>query len=369
MHGNPLTELTTDAVFLRRVIVVLAISGLIALVILLADLLLLIVAAIIVAVVLRAAAAPISRISHISDRWAVGIATLLIAGLLTGAAVLFGPQIADQMVLLLEALPAASAKLTAAMQETAWGSIVIDNLEEAGVYAARFVTQVPLFAIGLAGIIANVVLALVGGVMLALEPARYRSGMLLLVPKRLRGSLRRAFNASGHALKGWLLAQLASMAVIGVMTGVGLWIVGVPSALGLGLFAGLAQFVPYVGPIISAIPGLMIAGATSLDIFIWAAVVYGGVQQVDDNLITPWIQQRIAGIPMALSLFALVAFGVLFGPVGIILATPLTLIALVLVLSLYVRDVLGEDISLPGEPNRTRRSRKPREIAAIPAAA
>jgi predicted PurR-regulated permease PerM len=63
---------------------------------------------------------------------------------------------------------------------------------------------------------------------------------------------------------------------------------------------------------------------------------------------------------MALSLFALVAFGLLFGPVGIILATPLTLIAMVLVLSLYVRDVLGDDISLPGEPKAS----PPRKVAA-----
>lgn len=360
MYGDPLTDRASDLVFLRRVIVVIAVLALVALAVLLAELFLLIIAAIIVAVVLRAMAAPLSALTTISDRWAVGISTLLIAGGLAAALILFGPQIAEQMAALFAALPAASAKLTAALQATAWGSVVIDNLEEAGVYAAQFVSQVPLFAVGLAGIIANCILALVGGVMLALEPARYREGIVLLVPKRLRGSLRRALDASGDSLKGWLLAQLASMAVIGVMTGAGLWIVGVPSAFGLGLFAGLAQFVPYVGPFVSAIPGLMIAAASGLDIFIWALVVYAGVQQIDDNFITPWIQQRIAGIPMALSLFALVAFGLLFGPVGIILATPLTLIAMVLVLSLYVRDVLGDDISLPGEPKAS----PPRKVAA-----
>ena len=214
----------------------------------------------------------------------------------------------------------------------------------------QFAAQVPLVALGIAGVIANIGLALVGGVMLAMEPKAYRDGTLLLVPRAARPAAKRAVDATGHALTGWLAAQLISMIVIGVLTGVGLWIAGVPSALGLGLFAGLAQFIPVVGPVVSAVPGLMISATTDWTTFGWAALVYVGVQQIEGNLVTPYVQKHIAGIPMALALFSIVAFGVLFGPLGVILATPLTLVVLVLVKSLYLRDTLGEKVHLPGEP-------------------
>ena len=106
---------------------------------------------------------------------------------------------------------------------------------------------------------------------------------------------------------------------------------------------------PVIGPIVSAVPGLMISATTDWNTFLWAAAVYVGVQQIEGNLVTPYVQKHIAGIPMALALFSIVAFGVLFGPLGVILATPLTLVALVLVKSLYLRDMLGEEVHLPGE--------------------
>lgn len=338
-----------DAAFVRRFLIGFAVLSLAALTFVLADLLLLVVGAIIIAAVIRAAAQAIRLVWPLPERWAVMVVVVLVVVLLGVAGWLFGPEIVGQISTLLSTLPAAATKLGEQIQATQWGAAVIANLEEAGVYAARFVSQVPVFALGVAGIIANCVLAIVGGIMLALEPAFYRDGFLLLFPRMIRDNVRRALDATGQSLKGWLLAQLTSMVVIGVLTGTGLALVGVPSAIGLGLFAGLAQFVPYVGPIVSAVPGLVIAAATGFDVFIWGAVVYGGVQQIDDNFVTPWVQQRIAGIPMALALFALVAFGILFGPVGVILATPLTLIALVMVRSLYIRDYLKEDVVLPGE--------------------
>ena len=345
-----MTILTGDASFVRRIFLAVAIIGLAMILVELADLMLLIVAAIVLAVVLRAAAGPIGRLLHVGDRWAVSIAALVISLVLGLLGWLFGPQMADQISALFATLPGAWDKISADLMTTTWGTALVDMVRDTGSYLGKLVSQVPLFAVGVAGVVANIVLGLVGALMLALEPRSYRDGFLMLFPTNLGLRIGRALDATGLALRGWLIAQMASMAVIGVLTSIGLLLAGVPSALGLGLFAGLAQFVPYVGPFISAVPGLLIAATTSFDVFIWAAIVYAGVQQVDDNFITPWIQKHFAGIPMALSLFSIVAFGVLFGPLGIILATPLTLIALVMVRSLYIRDILGHDVPLPGDP-------------------
>jgi predicted PurR-regulated permease PerM len=344
---------TGDDKFVRKVLTVFALAALAALIWTLSDLLLLIFAAIIIAVVLRAVGNLIRKVLPVGETLSVVLALVAILGILSLVIFLFGATLAAQTSELIGRLPTAWAGLKNLLSDTSWGGDLMKQMEGLGDYAGQFAAQVPLVALGVAGVIANVGLALVGGVMLATEPKAYRDGTLLLVPKAARASAARAVDATGHALTGWLAAQLISMIVIGVLTGVGLWIAGVPSALGLGLFAGLAQFIPVVGPVVSAIPGLMISATTDWNTFAWAAVVYVGVQQIEGNLVTPYVQKHIAGIPMALALFSIVAFGVLFGPLGVILATPLTLVALVLVKSLYLRDALGEKVHLPGEPPLT----------------
>lgn len=339
-----------DEKFVRKVLIVFALGALAALVWTLSDLLLLIFAAVIVAVVLRAVGNLIRRALPVGESFSVVLALFAILAVLALVIFLFGATLAAQTSELIGRLPAAWAGVKNLLSQYGWGDDLLQQIEGLGDYAGQFAAQVPLVALGLAGIIANIGLALVGGVMLAVEPKAYRDGTLLLVPKTARPNAKRAVDATGHALTGWLAAQLVSMIVIGVLTGVGLWIAGVPSALGLGLFAGLAQFVPVVGPVVSAIPGLMISATTDWSTFGWAALVYVGVQQIEGNLVTPYVQKHIAGIPMALALFSIVAFGVLFGPLGVILATPLTLVVLVLVKSLYLRDMLGEKVHLPGEP-------------------
>lgn len=350
---NPIPDFPTaqrrDDVFVRRVLIVFALVALTALVVFLSDLVLLVVAAVLVAVILRACADLICKVAPMPERWAVLPAALGILAVLTLTIWLFGQQMADQISVLFGMLPGAWATLKQQIQAWPMGAQLIQNLDGLGEYAGQFAGQVPLIALGLVGAIANLGLVLVGGVMLALEPRAYRDGFLLLFPRAVRGNIARALNATGHALRGWLAAQLVSMAVIGTLTGLGLWLVGTPSALGLGLFAGLAQFVPVIGPIVSAVPGLLVTSTTSFELFLLTAAVYIVVQQIEGNLVTPYVQGRIAGIPAALALFSIIAFGALFGPLGVILATPLTLIVLVLVRSLYIRDVLGEDMPLPGE--------------------
>ena len=345
--------------FVRKVLLVFALAALAALLWVLSDLLLLVFSAVIVAVVLRAGGNLIRRVVPVGESLSVTLAALIILAIIGVIIWLFGATLAAQTSELIGRLPAAWESLKSLLSGYSWSADLMNQMEGLGDYAGQFAAQVPLVALGVAGVIANVGLAIVGGVMLALEPKAYREGTLLLVPKSARENATRAVDATGHALGGWLAAQLISMLVIGTLTGVGLWIVGVPSALGLGLFAGLAQFVPVIGPVVSAVPGLMISATTDWNTFAWAAVVYVGVQQIEGNLVTPYVQKHIAGIPMALALFSIVAFGVLFGPLGVILATPLTLVALVLVKSLYLRDMMGEDVHLPGEKSAAAKAPAP----------
>jgi predicted PurR-regulated permease PerM len=153
----------------------------------------------------------------------------------------------------------------------------------------------------------------------------------------------------GGALRLWLLGQLASMVIVGVLTGVGLWLVGLPSPFVLGLLAGLAEFVPIIGPILAAIPGLVLALSYGTEMVVWVLAVYVIVQQIESYVILPVVQRKAVSLPPALTLFAVVAMGVLFGPLGLLFATPLTVVAFVLVKKLYLVDALHERTEIPGE--------------------
>src|SRR5690606_28843893 len=122
-------------------------------------------------------------------------------------------------------------------------------------------------------------------------------------PRGRRPLLRDALETCGRALRLWLLGQLSSMTMIGVLTALGLWLIGVPSALALGLLAALAAFVPYLGPILSALPALLIAFGQGTDALLLTAGLYIAVQQLESYVVTPLIQQRLATLPAAVTVF------------------------------------------------------------------
>lgn len=132
------------------------------------------------------------------------------------------------------------------------------------------------------------------------------------------------------------------MSVIGALTTLGLWLIGVPSALALGLLAGLAEFVPLIGPIAAAIPALLVASSQGMDGVMLVAALYLVIQQLEGYLLTPLVTRELASVPPALTLFAIVAAGLALGVLGILFAAPLTVVAYLLVRKLYVEHALGK---------------------------
>jgi predicted PurR-regulated permease PerM len=138
-------------------------------------------------------------------------------------------------------------------------------------------------------------------------------------------------------LLDWLKGRLISMAIVGVLSIVALYLIGVPGALSLGLFAGLVSFVPYIGPIVSVVPPALLALAGTPTDALWVLVAYFGIQQVESYLLTPMIMEEVASIHPAVVIAAVAAFGAAFGVLGAILALPIVLAAGVLVEELWFR--------------------------------
>lgn len=335
--------------FARRCTLVLLLVTLALLAYALAHVLLLIFGAALIAVMLRAIAAPIRRWTRLPDRVAVMLALVVLVTLVGMTLTLFGTSITQDFAALQSQLTAGWASLQAKLDESVFGRQLLEWLREATPSARDVASRFGSFVGTLGSAIANLIIALFAGVYLALAPTMYVEGIALLVPRERHDQVIGALRNAGRALRLWLVGQLVAMLLVGVLTGIGLWIVGVPSALALGLIAGLTEFVPLVGPIAAAVPGLLIALTVSPETVLYALLVYLLVQQTEGNLITPLVVRRTVAIPPALTLLGVLAAGVLFGPVGVLLAAPLVVVAFVLVKRLYVRETLGHTVEIPGE--------------------
>jgi predicted PurR-regulated permease PerM len=131
-----------------------------------------------------------------------------------------------------------------------------------------------------------------------------------------------------------------SMVEVGTLIAVGLWLLGVPLALTVALLTAALGFIPNIGPVVSAVPAVLLALTQGPAQALYVALLYLGVQSFDGYVVTPLVQQRTVSLPPALLLLAQVLLGVLLGGVALTLATPLAVVALVLVKKLYVEGVL-----------------------------
>lgn len=192
-------------------------------------------------------------------------------------------------------------------------------------------------------------LILSGGVFLAANPRLYRDGFLKLIPPERRAEGREVMSELATALRFWIIGQLVAMVCVGVITTAGLYLLGVPTPFGLGVLAGLMEFIPYVGPISSAVPAIAVAFSENAWLAVWVALLYFAIQQAESIFLIPLIQKRTVSLPPVVTIFAVLAFASLFGLSGAILGAPATVVIFVLVKMLWVRDQLDEDTELPSD--------------------
>jgi predicted PurR-regulated permease PerM len=331
-----------DARFLRRTCWVLLLLALVALVVELAAMLLLVFAAVLVAIVFDALAERIERLLRLAHRWALLAAVLVVLLSLGLSTAFFGAQLQKQVVELQEALPQAWRAVEAWLGARDLGARVLAALRDWSPSGAGVARNLGNLAAGTLGAFGALVLVIVAGIYLAAQPRTYRSGLMQLLPMRWRDPGRSVLAAIGSALRAWLKAQGVAMLAVSVLTALGLWAIGVPSALALGLLAGLAEFVPVVGPLIAAVPALLLAASLGPESLLWTLGLYAAIQQFEGNVLLPWATRRAVRLPPALALFAVFALGSLLGPMGVLLGAPLAVVGFVLVRELYVGRALGE---------------------------
>ncbi|SFP90285.1 AI-2E family transporter [Sphingomonas rubra] len=339
-----------DARFLRRAVLLVLLAAVVLAIWRASDLLILVFGAILGATVIHALADLYARRFGARPRLALGLGMATVLAAIGFLVWLFGVAFRQQVNALVTALPGLIDQLAAWAGQSPVGAKVVDAVRAA--YAGSRVAQdIGGLAEGAGEMLLNAILLLVGALFLAGDPDVYRRGLLLLVPPTYRPAVADALEDVGTVLRLWLRSSLILMTSMGVLVGVGLWLSGVPSAAALGLLAGLSEFIPYVGPTAAMIPALGLAAIQGTGPVVGTLATYAVMRLIQTNFITPYVQQRVISIPPAITVFAIIGIGVVFGIFGLFFSAALLVVFFTLVRSLYLRETLGEDIPRPEHPH------------------
>jgi predicted PurR-regulated permease PerM len=246
-----------------------------------------------------------------------------------------GNSISHQVSELKETLPSAIDNVKRQLGQNAIGQRVLESTSSEKMSGKASALAQSFFK-STFGVLGDFYVVLFLGIFFTVSPKSYMHGLVKLVPSAGKDKANDVMNKLGDSLKRWLKGQIFAMIVVFILTAIGLVIIGVPMWLVLALIAGLLNFIPNLGPLIAMIPAVLVGFLQGTTTALIVAGLYLLVQTLESNLITPQIQKKLLDIPPALIIIAQLVMGVLTGGWGLVLATPLMVVLLVLVKELYI---------------------------------
>ena len=311
------------------------------------DVILLLFGAILLAIFLRGLADLVNRYTRLSEGLSVLLVSVVLLTILGGAIALLAPSVAEQVRHLRDELPKSAQQASAYISQFGWGRTIIEQLPSTTEIMQKIDTSTLLTRVGgyfssTVGALGNFFITILLAIYLATEPRFYANGVSKLFPKSMRPRTYEILAEIGDTLSWWLIGKVASMIFIGLLTWIGLYILGVPLSLTLGLIAGLLSFIPNFGPIFSAVPAILLGFIDSPIKALYVLILFIIVQIIESNVVTPMIERRTVELPPALTVVAQLALGILIGGLGLVLATPLLVVVMVLVQMVYIQDILGD---------------------------
>ena len=303
-------------------------------------------AGILLAVFLSTLTRWVSQATHLPRGWSLASVLVVLLGLGVLGGWFLAPRVAEQFTELGQRLPKAIEHLNQRIDQYGWSRYLPDKLPAASEWTAsagKIAANVAgFFSVSIEAVTTFFVIVFLS-IYLAASPQVYLRGVTHLFPRSQHVRVRELIDKLGTTLGNWLLGQMLSMAVVGTLIALGLTILGIPLGLALGVLAGLLNFIPFIGSLLSAIPAILLAFLVSPLHPLYVIGLYMVVNTgIESHLLVPLIQRYAVNLPPALAVLALFLMGELFGFFGLLLAIPLAATLLVLVKILYVRDVLGD---------------------------
>lgn len=312
------------------------------LVVLVPDVLFAIFAGVLLAILVSRGSHGLSRRLGLPRGLAIVLLLLLAGGVLAGAGIAAAPEIGSQFDQLVRRVPDAVATLRVTVEQFPWAQRLVGYLTSEGVLWSGGLMATTAFTTTF-GAIGTFVVILFVGIYGALQPETYRRAFLMLLAPSIRRRGEAVVDAGVETLANWMMAQLIAMAIIGMLTSAGLWLLGVPLSLILGLIAALLTFIPNVGPVLAAVPAVLLVLSEGYGMVLWVVGLYVAIQMIEGYAVTPILQQERLSMPAAFIIGIQLLFAALFGLLGLALATPIAALAVTLVRMVYVEDYLERE--------------------------
>ncbi|HEX7389743.1 MAG TPA: AI-2E family transporter, partial [Acidiphilium sp.] len=313
----------------------------------LSDVVLLVFAAVLFAVLLRGVVLGLARLLHVPLGVSFVIVGILILAILFGFARFFGPRFISEGQQLIKEIFSYAVQMQHRYANSFWMHILKESMSGKSSFGIEEMT--PKLLTITFGTVGGTLLLVVTALYLAISPRLYMNGAVLLVPTAHRTRARQILRLTGYTLRYWMLGQLVDMLVVGVLTTLGLFLLGVPLALALGVLAGVFTFVPYFGAIMAGLPAVIVASTMGMTTILWVILLYLGCHLVEGYIVAPLISHRTVRLPPAVTMLAMAILGELYSLPGVLIATPLTAVTILWVKELYVRDFLETPLDNPGD--------------------
>ncbi|MGH9590285.1 MAG: AI-2E family transporter, partial [Terracidiphilus sp.] len=265
------------------------------------NLLLLAFAGVLVAVLLEAMTSWVNHHTRLNGVVAYVATLLLIAVVVAGISYLLVPRASRQIAALMNTLPSSIQRLEAPLQETAWGSDLVDRMHTA-VRDSGSSAHVTQLAGAVTNAVTDLVVVLVVGFFVALNPRGYKEGLLALVPERRRDRTRQLAGDLQHQLEWWMLGQTVPMVAIGAVSGIALMLLHVPLPWTLALITGVAVFLPYAGTILAGILSVLMGLQRGPQTALWVLIVYTLLHLAEGYILTTLVQRKAVRLPPVLTI-------------------------------------------------------------------
>lgn len=302
-----------------------------------AQVFLLVFAGILLAISLRTLSGFLSRHTPIGRGWSLALVVILLLTVSGVGIWLLGEHVGTEINGILQKLPESFQQVESTLKQHEWGRVILHQAGKSGSLASNIgaiVAEASGSVSTLLGASAGVLVVLFIALYVAVEPGTYINGFMRLVPSNHRDQARDLISAIGETLRWWIVGRVTAMVVVGGFTALGLWLLGVRFPVSLGLLAAILGFVPYIGPVVAAIPAVLLASLNSQMQAVHVVLLYLGVQLLESYFLTPLVQKKAISLPPALTLTAQMLMGVLVGALGVMLAAPLTATVLTVVKAL-----------------------------------
>lgn len=300
------------------------------------SLLLLTLAAVLIAIYFHGIAGDFQKYFHWSPRLSIILSVVFNIILLVALNWFIGARIQQQLTKLSDTLPSTVQQAKQQISRNPLGQKLLKKFQSSGGSQKTMKFVKKFFSSGF-GIFSDLYIVIIMGLFFTASPSLYKKGIVRLLPSRARDKGNAFLNTLGEVLKKWLKGQLLSILFVGVLTAIGLVIIGIPLVLTLAIIAGLFSFIPNFGPIIALIPAVLIALTKGPQTVLIVAILYVIIQIIQAVVEKPLVQKKMINMPPALIIFGQVAMGLLSGFWGVLLAAPIVAIVKTTVKELYLK--------------------------------